>query len=272
MNRYLSITTLAAVLAAGLALAACSANPLIASGAGGYYKEGGIYKIKGVKYHARKNLNYVETGMASWYGTAFHGKKTANGEIFNMHQLTAAHKTLPMPTYVRVTNLKNDRSLVLRVNDRGPYKSDHGTDTSNRIIDVSRKAAEMLDFLKAGTARVEVRYVGRARPSDEGKLRAPAKAQPQRKLVRGEWRAIGERHGKRLYYIKTQKFGSKSKAEGHKRKIKATRLARAALEKVGTGWRLIIGAFEAKNEAEAAQAVLLARGYQKTKILAIRQQ
>lgn len=249
-----------------LVLASCSSNPLIASGKGGRYKEGGIYKIKGVKYNARKNLNYVETGLASWYGGKFHGRKTANGEIFNKHQLTAAHKTLPMPTYVRVKNLKNGRSLVLRVNDRGPYKSDHGTDTRNRIIDVSRKAAELLDFLKAGTARVQVRYIGSARPRDEGKLHRNVK----RRLVPGEWRAAGEDKGKKVYYIKTQSFGSKASALAHRNKIKATKLAKAGLERAGSGWRLIIGVFEAKNEAQAAQAVLLAYGYNNTSILSIK--
>ena len=246
-------------------LGGCSSNPLIASGEGGYYKEGGVYKVKGVRYRARKNLNYVETGMASWYGKQFHGRKTANGETYNMHQLTAAHKTLPMPTYVRVTNLDNQRSLVLRVNDRGPYKSDHGTDTRNRIIDVSRKAAQMLGFLKAGIGRVEVRYVGSARPSDEGKLYRQLK----RRVVRGEWRAVEALKPKKLYYIKTQSFASKLKALTHKSKISSTQLGHTALERVGKHWRLIIGAFEAKNEVEAAQAVLFAHGYRETEILAI---
>src|SRR5437763_3463949 len=93
--------------------------------------------------------------MASWYGDDFHGRLTANGEVFDMDSLSAAHPTLPMPCYARVTNLANGKSLVVRVNDRGPY---HG----NRLIDVSNKAAQLLDFKGNGVARVRVEYVGRA--------------------------------------------------------------------------------------------------------------
>jgi rare lipoprotein A len=93
--------------------------------------------------------------MASWYGDDFHGRLTANGEVFDMGSLTAAHPTLPMPSYARVTNLRNGKSLIVRVNDRGPY---HG----NRLIDVSNKAAELLDFKGNGVAKVRVEYVGQA--------------------------------------------------------------------------------------------------------------
>jgi rare lipoprotein A len=112
-------------------------------------------------------VNYRAEGHASWYGPDFHGRRTANGEVFDMHSMSAAHPTLPMPCYVRVTNLGNGRSIVLRVNDRGPY---HG----NRIIDVSVKAADMLGFSGNGTARVRVEYVARAplEGSDDGVLMA----------------------------------------------------------------------------------------------------
>jgi rare lipoprotein A len=93
--------------------------------------------------------------MASWYGNDFHGRLTANGEVFDMTSLTAAHPTLPIPSYARVTNIRNGKSLIVRVNDRGPY---HG----NRLIDVSNKAAELLEFRSNGVARVRVEYVGRA--------------------------------------------------------------------------------------------------------------
>ena len=91
--------------------------------------------------------------MASWYGDDFHGRLTANGEVFDMTSLTAAHPTLPIPSYARVTNVRNGKSLIVRVNDRGPY---HG----NRLIDVSNKAAELLEFKANGVARVRVEYVG----------------------------------------------------------------------------------------------------------------
>jgi rare lipoprotein A len=114
-----------------------------------------------------EDVNYRAEGMASWYGDDFHGRLTANGEVFDMGSLTAAHPTLPMPSYARVTNMSNGKSLVVRVNDRGPY---HG----NRLIDVSNKAAELLEFKGNGVAKVRVEYVGRAplEGSDDRQLMA----------------------------------------------------------------------------------------------------
>src|SRR5215471_13361875 len=122
---------------------------------GGTYRVGKPYMVAGRVYVPEEDVNYREDGLASWYGTDFHGRLTANGEVFDMDALTAAHPTLPMPCYARVTNLSNGKSLIVRVNDRGPY---HG----NRLIDVSNKAAELLDFKSNGVARVRVEYVGRA--------------------------------------------------------------------------------------------------------------
>ena len=113
------------------------------------YKIGKPYQIFGVWYYPQENFKYDESGIASWYGKKFHGRKTGNGEIYDMNALTAAHRTLPMPSYVRVTNLKNGRSLILRINDRGPY-------ARGRIIDISRRGAQLLDFQRQGTARVRV--------------------------------------------------------------------------------------------------------------------
>ena len=101
---------------------------------GGNYKVGKPYRINGNTYVPRVDPNYNQTGVASWYGAEFHGKPTANGDTYNMNELTAAHTTLPMPSKVKVTNLENGRTLVLTVNDRGPF-------VKNRIIDVSRRAA-----------------------------------------------------------------------------------------------------------------------------------
>jgi rare lipoprotein A len=115
------------------------------------------YKMKGVKYTPFYNTEgFVEKGEASWYGRPFHGRKTASGETYNMFQFTAAHPTLPIPSCVKVTNLQNGKTVVVRVNDRGPYKSDLGTDTSNRIIDLSLKAAVALDFRKQGVTDVKI--------------------------------------------------------------------------------------------------------------------
>src|SRR6266496_6801771 len=122
---------------------------------GGTYRVGKPYSVAGRVYVPEEDPNYRAEGMASWYGDDFHGRLTANGEVFDMASLTAAHPTLPMPCYARVTNLSNGKSLIVRVNDRGPY---HG----NRLIDVSNKAAELLEFKGNGIARVRVEYVGRA--------------------------------------------------------------------------------------------------------------
>src|SRR5260370_4845092 len=122
---------------------------------GGTYRVGKPYTVGGRIYVPEEDVNYREEGLASWYGDDFHGRLTANGEVFDMDSLSAAHPTLPMPCYARVTNISNGKSLVVRVNDRGPY---HG----NRLIDVSNKAAQLLDFKGNGVARVRVEYVGRA--------------------------------------------------------------------------------------------------------------
>ncbi len=122
---------------------------------GGTYRIGKPYVVAGRVYVPEEDSSYREEGLASWYGNDFHGRVTANGEVFDMDALTAAHPTLPMPCYARVTNLSNGKSLIVRVNDRGPY---HG----NRLIDVSHKAAELLEFKGNGVARVRVEYVGRA--------------------------------------------------------------------------------------------------------------
>jgi rare lipoprotein A len=133
------------------------------SGAGGAYKVGKPYQVRGQWYYPAEQPDYDETGIASWYGDAFNGKPTANGEIFDMHGLSAAHKTLPLPSLVEVTNLDNGRSMQLRVNDRGPFVDD-------RIIDLSRGAAEELGVLRPGLARVRVRYVGRADIPGQGRV------------------------------------------------------------------------------------------------------
>jgi rare lipoprotein A len=122
---------------------------------GGTYRVGKPYTVGGRIYVPEEDPAYREEGMASWYGDDFHGRLTANGEVFDMTSLTAAHPTLPMPCYARVTNLGNGKSLIVRVNDRGPY---HG----NRLIDVSNRAAELLQFKGNGVARVRVEYVARA--------------------------------------------------------------------------------------------------------------
>lgn len=122
---------------------------------GGKYMVGNPYKIAGKWYTPVEDPDYNRTGLASWYGPNFHGRFTANGEIYDQYHLSAAHPTFPLPSYARVTNQKNGASVVVRVNDRGPF-------AHNRIIDVSSKAAELLAFKAAGVASVNVEYLGPA--------------------------------------------------------------------------------------------------------------
>jgi rare lipoprotein A len=134
---------------------------------GGVYRVGKPYVIGGKTYYPEENARYRNEGLASWYGEDFHGRYTANREVYDMESISAAHPTLPLPSYVRVTNLQNRKSLIVRVNDRGPYHA-------NREIDLSAKAADLLGFRQQGTTRVRVEYVGRAplEGSDDRKLLA----------------------------------------------------------------------------------------------------
>ncbi len=148
----------------GLVLSACQqpqpkppatisvAPPPLLDRAPGAYKLGKPYQIGKAWYYPKSDYSYNETGIASWYGPGFHGKATANGESFDQNALTAAHRTLPMPSMVRVTNLDNGRSIKVRINDRGPFKN-------GRIIDLSRRAADLLGFRRQGTAKVRVEIV-----------------------------------------------------------------------------------------------------------------
>jgi rare lipoprotein A len=122
---------------------------------GGVYRVGTPYVVGGRTYVPSEDPHYAAIGLASWYGEDFHGRYTANGEIYDLNAISAAHPTMPIPSYARVTNLSNGRSLVVRVNDRGPF-------AANRIIDVSVRAATLLDFYDRGTTRVRVEYLGRA--------------------------------------------------------------------------------------------------------------
>ncbi|RVC27711.1 septal ring lytic transglycosylase RlpA family protein [Mesorhizobium sp. M7A.F.Ca.CA.004.04.2.1] len=122
---------------------------------GGRDQLGKPYQVRGKWYYPKEDKRYAKVGLASWYGDAFHGRLTANGEVYDMTHLTAAHPTMPLPSYARVTNLKTGSSVIVRVNDRGPYHE-------GRIIDVSERAAQMLDYVNTGTAQVKVEYVGRA--------------------------------------------------------------------------------------------------------------
>ncbi|WP_119392335.1 septal ring lytic transglycosylase RlpA family protein [Taklimakanibacter lacteus] len=166
----------ALVLAIGLVVAGCSSakkDPFAGVGSpyyskagplpkgGGRYHVGKPYEVAGVRFTPKEQPNYDKTGIASWYGPQFHRRMTSNGEWFDMNELTAAHATLPLPSYAKVTNLENGRTVVVRINDRGPF-------VGTRIIDMSRRSAEVLDFKPKGMAKVRVQYMGPAPLNDQG--------------------------------------------------------------------------------------------------------
>lgn len=168
----------AAIIAIGLIVAGCSSSakkrdPFAGVGSpyyskagplpkgGGRYHVGKTYEVAGVSFTPKEQPSYDKTGVASWYGPQFHRRMTSNGEWFDMNELTAAHATLPLPSYAKVTNLQNGRDVVVRINDRGPF-------VGTRIIDMSRRSAEVLGFKPQGMAKVRVQYIGPAPLNDQG--------------------------------------------------------------------------------------------------------
>ena len=154
MSLFLGLLTSCSTGTPELAGLSPQAQAEIIKNYGGIYKIGNPYQIAGRWYSPKEDYNYSETGVASWYGEDFNGKRTANGERYNMNTLTAAHRTLPLPCIVKVTNLQNGRSVVVRVNDRGPYVKD-------RIIDLSKHGAQLLGYMGQGTTKVKVEIMAK---------------------------------------------------------------------------------------------------------------
>lgn len=188
------VRTLAATLALAV-LAACSSQPRRAEPAGPGPRDEPratsgnppFYEVAGRRYVVLESAaGYVEQGVASWYGPDFHGKRTATGETYDMHGMTGAHPTLPLPTWVRVTNLQNGRSVDVRLNDRGPF-------AKNRIIDLSRAAAERLDMIGTGTALVEVQSLAAGAPPALATARSQFYAQAGAFADEGNARRLAER-------------------------------------------------------------------------------
>ncbi|WP_461208522.1 septal ring lytic transglycosylase RlpA family protein [Desulfocurvus sp. DL9XJH121] len=191
------------------------------------------YTVSGRTYYPLATSDgYVERGVASWYGPDFHGRKTANGETYDMHAMTCAHKVLPMNTYVRVTNEANGRVATLRVNDRGPF-------VANRIVDLSRAGAQALDMLGPGTAQVRLEAVGVAGSKPVSVARAVAQS---------------------LFYVQVGSFTERANAERMQESLRAagyvqTRVERAQV-KGRTFWRVQAGAFRGMDRANKAHAAL----------------
>ena len=202
------------------------------------------YQVRGRWYQPAEQPGYDETGQASWYGQQFHGRPTATGERFDMNGLTAAHKTLPLPGLVEVTNLANGRRLVLRVNDRGPF-------VEGRIIDLSRGAAEALGLLSQGVGEVRVRYLGRApRLGGDGSRQHAAGTSP-----------TPARGGTGPYWIQAGDFADRRAA----RRVAEQLGDRATVDVTGGDgrslYRVLIGPWPDPNAAEQARQAVVARGY-----------
>ena len=212
---------------------------------GARLKTGKPYKIGGVKYYPIEDAyGFTETGIASWYGAKFHGRKTANGETYDMYAMTAAHKTLPMPTMVEVTNLENKKRIVVRVNDRGPFVAD-------RIIDLSKKAAGKLDILTKGTARVRIVALAEGqRPSPK---EPPRPVKPVPDFDKGE------------FYVQVGAFSVRGNAERLKEKLERAwrkmRLERYVDLDGKPFTRVQAGPFGERSTAEEAKIDLAAEGF-----------
>ena len=166
------------------------------------YGNGPVYEVLGKRYTVMpSSKGYRERGVASWYGTKFHGNLTSNREVYDMHKMTAAHKTLPLPTYVRVRNLRNDKSIIVRVNDRGPF-------VHNRIIDLSYAAAARLDMVNDGTSLVEVTAIDFEEPARDRPVRRSNPPAPP--LDHGTGQGAPTEH---KVYVQVGAFGERANAE-----------------------------------------------------------
>ena len=249
------------------------------SGKGGSYKVGKPYKIAGQWYYPAEDYDYEEIGTASWYGEDFHAKYTANGEIYDMNTLTAAHRTLPLPSIVRVTNLENGRSLVLRVNDRGPF-------AKNRIIDVSKRGAQLLGFQAQGTAKVKVEILekesralkaaltGEKTPtyasssdSKKGKIitipKKPVSAYPNYASTQSNQAQSGS------YFIQAGSFSNKSMAENLKRQLERYGQINITPADVNGSrfYRVRVGPFYGKTDANIALLKIKDAGLSDAKVI-----
>lgn len=227
-------------------------------------KVGNPYKIAGVWYHPKEDPTYDQTGYASWYGKDFHGKATANGEVYNMNALTAAHKTLPMPSYVKVTNLANNRSIILRVNDRGPF-------VAGRLIDVSRRGAQLLGFQKQGVTRVRIQASDAngkvARPtrtrSRQVAASAPAPSAPSKNTARPDTT------GKETHYVQVGSYSSQDNATLQANKLRRSGHPARVMRQVQNGrafWRVRIGPFIQRLLAQDKLDRVVADGFYDARI------
>ncbi len=199
------------------------------------------YEVLGKRYVTLKaSKGFRQKGVASWYGTKFHGRKTANGETYNMYAMTAAHKTLPIPSYVRVTNLNNQRSVIVRINDRGPF---HG----NRIIDLSYAAAAKLDIIQTGTGYVEIEAL-----------------EPGPQQVQAQKQFMPDNALKGDFYLQLGAFREKFNALQLQRKVAGISTEKTAIQTAkhptGVVYKVLLGPFQSESRAQQISEKLLAMG------------
>jgi rare lipoprotein A len=243
------------------------------TGSGGVYKVGNPYSIDGITYYPREDWNYSEVGQASWYGSEFHGRLTANGETFDKMTMTAAHRTLPMPSIVRVTNLENDKSVILRVNDRGPF-------ARNRIIDVSKLGAQKLGFERQGTARVRVELLQAETRSAIAQMRgAPAHilvadtaVNPinRKVLVESTMPAtVPVINPGQSIYIQTGAFGLRENADKVVQQLQAIHSTVVSPTMINDKplYRVRVGPFESVDVADRYLAEVRASGYNDARVV-----
>lgn len=283
------MTVLKTVLVFGLLLvsvAACSTRPTppeSAQEADGtvvapkpHYKVGSPYQVDGIWYFPEEDYEYDQVGLASWYGPGFHGRLTANGERYNQYDMTAAHKTLPLPSYVRVTNLDTGARVVVRLNDRGPF-------AEGRIIDLSRRAAERLGIVQAGLAPVRVTLLANesrriaallraGKPSAEAiRLSEPTDMTAPSGLGTDPVRSSGPvRTAPRRFYVQAGAFGDVRNAHRLHAKLVALGPTDIRHTRRGDGhvYRVVIGPFTSLAKAQAALAGARAAGGEDARLLA----
>ncbi len=219
------------------------AGPTCTDGPKSKYGNPGSYKVLGKWYTVKDSAcGYAEKGIASWYGPNFHGKRTSSGETYDMHAMTAAHKTLPIPARVRVTNLDNGKSTVVRVNDRGPFHK-------GRVIDLSRAAAEQLGVIANGTARVEVEALGR----------------PE------QYSGSAERDYRNRLYVQVGSYGERGNAENMLARVREDGYDNADIQRVAVSGRALnrvrIGPLHTPAAARTVFEHLTELGYRAHKII-----
>ena len=215
------------------------------------------YQVRGRWYTPKEQPDYEEVGMASWYGDAFNGRPTSTGERFDMHALTAAHKTLPLPGLVEVTNLENGRRLVVRINDRGPF-------VDSRIIDLSREAASELGMLSQGVGRVRVRYLGRAPQQGGGTLLRASAPTPRGVVPASTPVSVAAIAPAPVAVAEVTTFWVQ--AGSFSDQVEAGRIADSLSGWVRTDrgagrFNVVVGPWDSANAAEAARQSVVARGY-----------